>query len=68
MKFPTITDNHKYFVFLVVAAVVIGFVFTGELRYFVGLFFAIAVMFFGVGKKLDRIHEDMKRIEDKIDK
>lgn len=68
MKLPKITDNHKYFAFLVIAAVVIGFVFTGELRYFVGLFFAIAVMFFGVGRKLDRIHEDMKRIEDKIGK
>ena len=68
MKFPKITDNHKYFAFLVVAIIVIAFVFPSDIRYFVGLFFAIAVMFFGVGKKLDRIHEDMRRIEDKLDK
>lgn len=68
MKFPKITDNHKYFAFMVIAIIIIAFVFPGELRYFVGLFFAIAIMFFGVGKKLDRIHEDIRRVEDKIEK
>ena len=65
MKF---TDNQKYLAFLLFASIVIWFVFPGELRYFVGLFFAIAVMFFGVGRKLDKIHEDMQRIENKIGK
>lgn len=68
MKLFKLNDNHKYLLFLCFAAVVIWFVFPGESRYFIALFFAIATMFFGVSAKLDRIHEDMKRLEDKIGK
>ncbi len=57
-----ITDNQKYLAFLLFASIVIWFVFPGDLRYFVGLFFAIAVMFFGVGRKLDAIHEEIKKM------
>lgn len=68
MSFPKITDNHKYFIFLIIAVPVIWYIFPGDVRYFIGLFFAIAVMFFGVGKKLDRIHDDLQELEAKIKK
>lgn len=58
-----ITDNQKYLAFLLFSYVVIWFVIPGDLRYFVGLFFAIAVMFFGVGRKLDEIHDEVKKLK-----
>ncbi|MCI5060756.1 MAG: hypothetical protein MRY79_06770 [Alphaproteobacteria bacterium] len=68
MKSFKITDNHKYFAFLFLAAIIIWWVLPNDLGHFIGLFLAIAVMFFGVGKKLDQIHEDVKSLEDKIGK
>lgn len=64
MNLSKISDNHKYLAFLLFAYVVIWFVFpNNDLRYFIGLFFAIAVMFFGVGRKLDEIHDEIKSLK-----
>ena len=58
-----LSDNQKYLAFLLFAAIIIWFVFEDDLRYFVGLFCAIAVMFFGVGRKLDEIHDEVKKLK-----
>lgn len=58
-----ITDNQKYLAFLLFSYIVVWFVIPGDLRYFVGLFLAIAVMFFGVGRKLDDIHDEIKKLK-----
>ena len=68
MKSFKITDNHKYFAFLFLAGIVIWLLLPGDLGNFIGLFLAICVMFFGVGKKLDKIHDDIKAINDKVNK
>lgn len=63
MNIFKLNDNQKYLAFLIFAAVIIWFVFSGEIRHFIGLFFAIAVMFFGVGRKLDEIHDEVKKLK-----